>query len=80
MSAYVGFNNQKPPFNDVRAALNMLIDRQAIIKAVLQGRGVPARGSIRPAFRAGRQTRWISYDPKKPWRCWKKPVTRGSGR
>lgn len=65
---YVGFNNQKPPFNDVRVrrALNMLIDRQAIIKAVLQGRGVPARGSIPPGISGwSDKLAGYSYNPKK---------------
>ena len=49
---YVGFNNQVAPFNDVRVrkALNSLIDREALIKAVFKGRGVPARGSIPPGI------------------------------
>ncbi len=49
---YMGLNNQKPPFNDVRVrqALNHLIDRQGILEAVYKGRGVPARGSIPPSI------------------------------
>ncbi len=65
---YVGFNNQKPPFDDVRVrrALNMLIDRQAIIKAVLQGRGVPARGSIPPGISGwSDKLDGYGYNPKK---------------
>ena len=47
---YVGFNNQAAPFNDVRIrkALNMLIDREALIKAIYNGRAVAAKGSIPP--------------------------------
>ncbi|NLI75782.1 MAG: ABC transporter substrate-binding protein [Candidatus Riflebacteria bacterium] len=49
---YVGLNNQAAPFDDVRVrrALNLLIDRQAILAAVFQGRGVPAAGSIPPGI------------------------------
>jgi peptide/nickel transport system substrate-binding protein/oligopeptide transport system substrate-binding protein len=49
---YVGFNNQKAPFNNlkVRQALNYLVDRKKIIKAVYQGRAVPAKGSIPPGI------------------------------
>ncbi|MFZ2958494.1 MAG: ABC transporter substrate-binding protein [Candidatus Ozemobacteraceae bacterium] len=49
---YLGLNNQKPPFNDmrVRQALNMLIDRNAIINAVYKGRAVVAKGSIPPGI------------------------------
>ncbi|HOY66712.1 MAG TPA: ABC transporter substrate-binding protein [Candidatus Ozemobacteraceae bacterium] len=64
---YVGFNNLKPPFDDVRVrrALNMMIDRGAIIKAVLQGRGVPARGSIPPGISGWSEALpGYTYDPK----------------
>src|SRR5690606_2080807 len=39
---YLGFNTEKEPFTDkrVRQALNMAIDKQAIIDAVFQGAGV----------------------------------------
>jgi len=49
---YIGFNNQVAPFDDVRIrrALNMLVDREKIIKAVYQGRAVPANGSIPPGI------------------------------
>jgi len=49
---YLGFNNQTVPFNDVRVrrALNMLIDRPAILKSVFHGRGEPAHGSIPPGI------------------------------
>jgi len=49
---YVGFNNQKHPFNDVkvRKALNYLINREVILKSVFKGRGSPAHGSIPPGI------------------------------
>jgi peptide/nickel transport system substrate-binding protein/oligopeptide transport system substrate-binding protein len=65
---YVGFNNQKPPFNDprVRRALNMMVNRQAIIKAVFKGRGVAAKGSIPPGILGYSETLdGYSYDPEK---------------
>ncbi len=49
---YLGFNNQKPPFNDVRVrkALNLLLDRETILKSIYKGRGVSAKGSIPPGI------------------------------
>lgn len=49
---YVGFNNRVAPFSDVRVrqALNMLIDRDSIIKSVYSGRAVAAKGSIPPGI------------------------------
>lgn len=63
---YVGFNNQVPPFNDVRVrrALNLLIDRQAIIDAVFKGRGIPAKSSIPPGILGhSEKTAGYVYDP-----------------
>ncbi len=53
---YLAFNNQKKPFDDkrVRQAINMAIDKQAILTAVYQGAGQPAKNLIPP-------TMW-SYD------------------
>lgn len=49
---YIGFNNQEPPFDNpkIRKALNLLVDREKIIKAVYSGRAVPAIGSIPPGI------------------------------
>ncbi|MBI3037884.1 ABC transporter substrate-binding protein, partial [bacterium] len=49
---YIGFNNQKPPFNDVRVriALNKLLNREAIIQAIYKNRAVVAHGSIPPGI------------------------------
>jgi peptide/nickel transport system substrate-binding protein/oligopeptide transport system substrate-binding protein len=64
---YVGFNNQMPPFDDVRVrkALNLLVDRDKIIQAVYQGRAVPANGSIPPGISGDNETRTeFSYNPE----------------
>ncbi|MBF0501838.1 MAG: ABC transporter substrate-binding protein [Candidatus Riflebacteria bacterium] len=64
---YLGLNNQKPPFNDIhiRKALNMLIDREAIIKAVYKGRASVAHGSIPPGIIGHSQTApGFPFDPK----------------
>lgn len=64
---YVGFNNQVAPFNDIRVrrALNMLVDREKIIKAVYQGRAVPANGSIPPGISGFSTTpTGLGYNPE----------------
>ncbi len=47
---YLAFNNQKKPFDDkrVRQALNMAIDKKAILDAVYGGAGEPAKNLIPP--------------------------------
>jgi dipeptide transport system substrate-binding protein len=49
---YLAFNTQKKPFDDkrVRQALNMAIDKAAIVKAVYQGQGEPAKNPIPPTI------------------------------
>ncbi len=49
---YLAFNNQKPPFTDkrVRIAINMAIDKKAILQAVYQGAGQPAKNLIPPTM------------------------------
>jgi peptide/nickel transport system substrate-binding protein len=46
----VAFNSRRPPFNShlVRRALNYAVDRQALIKDVLQGRGNASTGPLWP--------------------------------
>lgn len=64
---YVGFNNQQAPFDDVRIrrALNMLVDREKIIKAVYQGRAVPANGSIPPGISGyNKDLSDLAYNPE----------------
>ena len=50
---YVGLNNSRPPFSDIRVrrALNMAVDVEAIIVHVLFGAAVEARGSVPSALR-----------------------------
>jgi dipeptide transport system substrate-binding protein len=49
---YLAFNNLKPPFTDkrVRQAINMAIDKKAILEAIYQGAGQPARNLIPPSM------------------------------
>jgi peptide/nickel transport system substrate-binding protein/oligopeptide transport system substrate-binding protein len=71
---YIGFNNQKAPFNDVRVrkALNMLLDREKIIAAIYQGRAVPANGSIPPGISGfDAEHRGYGYNPEKGLRLLK---------
>jgi dipeptide transport system substrate-binding protein len=50
--AYLALNVSKPPFDDrrVRQAMNMAIDKQAILTAVYQGAAVPAKNLIPPTL------------------------------
>jgi len=49
---YLAFNTQKKPFDDVRVrrALNYAINKQAIIDAIYQGAGIPAKNPIPPTI------------------------------
>ncbi|MEZ5669377.1 MAG: ABC transporter substrate-binding protein [Alphaproteobacteria bacterium] len=49
---YLGFNVEKEPFDDVRVrqALNMAIDKQAIIDIIYQGAGTVAKNPIPPTI------------------------------
>src|SRR3546814_19988764 len=49
---YLAFNTQKEPFTDVRVrqALNMAINKEAIIDAVFQGAGKVAKNPIPPTI------------------------------
>ena len=53
---YLAFNTSKKPFDDVRVriALNMALDKRAILQSIYQGAGTPAKNLIPP-------TMW-SYD------------------
>ena len=56
---YVGFNVDKKPFTDkrVRQALNHAVNKEAIVRDILKGTGIPAAGPLLPgtwALRAGR--------------------------
>jgi len=50
LSVYLVFNNQRPPFNDrrMRQAANLVFDRQAIVRHVLEGWGAPADTLLNP--------------------------------
>ncbi|WP_251975702.1 ABC transporter substrate-binding protein [Salinicola avicenniae] len=50
--AYLAYNTQQPPFDQpaVRKALNMAINKQAIIDAVFQGAGEVAKNPIPPTM------------------------------
>ena len=63
---YLAFNNQKAPFTDkrVRIAINMAIDKQAILKAVYQGAGQPAKNLIPPTMWSyNNAIQDFAYDP-----------------
>ena len=49
---YLAFNTEKPPFDNVRVrqALNMAVNRDAIIEAVFQGAGKVAKNPIPPTI------------------------------
>ncbi|MCW3475338.1 ABC transporter substrate-binding protein [Limobrevibacterium gyesilva] len=49
---YLAMNVQKKPFDDVRVrqAINMAIDKKAILDAVYQGSGLPAKNLIPPTM------------------------------
>jgi dipeptide transport system substrate-binding protein len=49
---YLAMNTARPPFADarVRRAINLAVDKAAIIEAVYQGAGVPARNPVPPTL------------------------------
>jgi dipeptide transport system substrate-binding protein len=49
---YLAMNTQRPPFDDllVRRAINMVIDKAAIVEAVYRGEGVVAKNPIPPTL------------------------------
>ena len=64
--AYLAYNTQQKPFDDVRVrkALNMAINKQAIIDAVFQGAASPAKNPIPPTMRSYNDA--IQDDPYDP--------------
>ncbi|HWA43424.1 MAG TPA: ABC transporter substrate-binding protein [Hypericibacter adhaerens] len=65
---YVSMNVTKKPFDDVRVrqAMNMAIDKDAIIKAVFQGAGKPAVNPIPPTIWSyDKDIKPYPYDPAK---------------
>ncbi len=64
---YLAFNTEKAPFNDkrVRQALNMAVDKQAIIDAVYQGEGMIAKNPFPPTIWSyNESTQDYAYDPE----------------
>ncbi len=65
---YMAMNVQKPPFDkvEVRKAIAMAIDRDAILKEVYQGAGQKAKNPIPPTMWSyNNDTQDIPYDPAK---------------
>ncbi|MGL5579316.1 MAG: ABC transporter substrate-binding protein [Fusobacteriaceae bacterium] len=65
---YMGFNNQKAPFNDIRVrkAINYAVDKQAIIDVVLAGAGNIATSPIAPGvFGFTDKTKAYDYNVEK---------------
>ncbi len=65
---YMAYNTQQAPFDnpEVRRALNMAINKQAILKAVFQGAGAPAKNPIPPTMWSyDESTVDDSYNPEK---------------
>jgi len=66
--AYWAFNMQKPPFDkkEVRQALNMAIDKAAIIRDVYLGAGTAAKNLIPPTLWSyNDKVKDYAYDPEK---------------
>lgn len=51
-TTYVGFNNQRPPFDDplVRQAFSMAIDQERIVNGLYNGNALPAAGPLPPGM------------------------------
>ncbi|KAA5611145.1 ABC transporter substrate-binding protein [Rhodovastum atsumiense] len=65
---YLAFNNLKAPFTDkrVRQAINYAIDKKAILTAIYQGAGTPAKNLIPPTLWGyNDQVPEQAYDPAK---------------
>jgi dipeptide transport system substrate-binding protein len=65
---YLAFNTQKKPFDDkrVRQALNLAVNKPAIIEAVYQGAGKAARNPIPPTIWSYNEAvQDYAYDPEK---------------
>ncbi len=64
---YLAFNVKKKPFDDVRVrrAINMAIDKKAILDAVYQGSGEPAKNLIPPTMWSyNTKVEDFKYDPE----------------
>jgi peptide/nickel transport system substrate-binding protein len=66
--AYIGFNCQKAPFNDVRVrqAISMAINKNEIVDGIYQGTAIPSVGPIAPGvFGFDPTVKPMPYDPAK---------------
>jgi len=65
-SIFVNLHNQRPPFNDarVRRAVNLAVDKQAIIKQVLQGAAAVSDSPVAPSVFGYCRAGSYDYDPK----------------
>ncbi len=64
---YLGFNTEEEPFNnrDVRRALHMAVDKQALLDGILDGTGSIADGPIAPdVFGFSDNIDSLEYDPE----------------
>ncbi|MEG9883539.1 MAG: ABC transporter substrate-binding protein [Hyphomicrobiales bacterium] len=64
---YLAYNTRQQPFDDgrVRKALNMAIDKKAIIKAVFHGEGTIAKNPMPPTVRGyNDEVKGDPYDPQ----------------
>jgi peptide/nickel transport system substrate-binding protein len=65
---YIGFNTQKPPFDDkrVRQAANYAVNKEDLVKYMFFGVGEPARGPMPPVMPAyNHEMRTYEYNPEK---------------
>ena len=73
---YLAFNTEKEPFinRSVRQALNMAVDKQAILDAIFQGSGAIAKNPIPPAqWGYNDNVRDYPYDPEAAKKSWSRP-------
>lgn len=56
---FIALNHRKPPFDDIhmRRAVSMAFDRNAMVKVVLFGEGVPSHGLIPPSLAYAYETK-----------------------
>ncbi|ARK28412.1 glutathione ABC transporter substrate-binding protein [Halalkalibacter krulwichiae] len=65
--SYIGFNNQKEPFDDpkVRQAMSKAINKEGIISGIYDGAGIPAIGPLAPdVFGFDESVSGLEYDPE----------------
>lgn len=62
---YIGMNCSRPPFNDLRLrqAMNLALDREKILKILLNGAATLASGPVPPSLR-GDELKPYPYDPE----------------